>query len=72
MNVEEYNQRVAKINEMSDEALDALIEAGKCPYPCELLKGVPAGMGHCPLCGEMVLYGVPHTPRWDDGSAERP
>jgi len=66
MNVQEYNQRVAKINEMSDEALDILIAEGRCPYPCELLTDVPQGMHHCPLCGAMVVAGIPHPLRLED------
>lgn len=35
--------------------------------------GAPIGMFHCPLCGEMVLAGMPHPDysAWDLIDAER-
>lgn len=34
----------------------------KCTYDPTKLKGAPIGMFHCPLCGCMVLAGIPHGP----------
>ena len=31
-----------------------------CAYDPEALRGLPLGMFHCPLCGEMVVAGCPH------------
>lgn len=31
-----------------------------CPYKPELLKGLPLGMFHCPICLNMVIAGLPH------------
>jgi len=56
---------VSRINGMSEVEMDQLIKEGKCPYESERLVGQPLGMLHCPLCGEMVLAGVPH-PRQSD------
>ena len=57
---QEYNRKVQGINRMPTGQLEQLIKDGKCPYPCEHMFGVPIGMHHCPLCGEMVIAGVPH------------
>ena len=57
---EEYNKHVEEINAMSTEQIEALIKEDKCPYRPELLKYVPLGMHHCPLCGEMVIAAIPH------------
>ena len=33
----------------------------QCPHdPKEYGKGLPLGMYHCPICGVMVVAGVPH------------
>ncbi len=32
----------------------------ECPTKPEKLVKVPLGMFHCPLCGMMVVAGVPH------------
>lgn len=55
--LEEY---VARINAMSNDEIDALIAEGKCPYESERDTNKSIGMFHCPLCGEMLLAGVPH------------
>ncbi len=60
-----YNEMVDKINAMSKEELDTLIAQDKCPFQPEHLIGVPIGMFHCDVCGEMVIAGVPH-PRYSD------
>jgi hypothetical protein len=36
---------------------------GKCPHDPRELKGEPIGMYHCPVCGEMVIAGLPHEPK---------
>ncbi len=56
-----YNEMVKKINAMSDEDLDKLLKEDECPFQPELIpKQVPIGMHHCPVCGEMVVAGIPH------------
>ena len=37
----------------------------KCPHDPQELKGEPIGMYHCPVCGEMVIAGLPHEPEKD-------
>jgi len=32
----------------------------KCPFDPTEYKDVPIGMFHCPICGEMVIAGIPH------------
>ena len=55
------NEYVVWINALTDEEVDKLISADKCPYEPERIKSdAPIGMFHCPICGEMVLAGVPH------------
>ena len=60
-----YRLKIAIINMMTAEEQEALIQEDRCPYPPEHLLGVPMGMHHCPLCGEMVIAGLPH-PRQKD------
>ena len=56
-----YNEMVKKINAMSDEEIDRLIKEDQCPFQPELMpKGIPIGMFHCEVCGEMVVAGIPH------------
>ena len=55
-----YNAMVERINAMSDEELDRLIKEDKCPFEPEHMKGVPLGMFHCNVCGQMVVAGIPH------------
>ena len=55
-----FNAMIDRINKMPKEELDALVKADKCPYEPEHLKGVPMGMFHCDVCGEMVVAGMPH------------
>lgn len=31
-----------------------------CEFDPKPLIGVPLGMFHCPLCGDMVVAGMPH------------
>jgi len=31
-----------------------------CPFDPILYLGQPIGMFHCPICGEMVIAGLPH------------
>ena len=31
-----------------------------CPHDPTIYKGLPIGMYHCPICGEMVLAGLAH------------
>ena len=54
------NQNAVRIDEMSPDDVERLIQAGQCPYEPEHLVGVPLGMFHCPLCGDMVLAGCQH------------
>lgn len=74
--IEEY---VNRVNGYTGEEIDALIKEDKCPYEPERDENTPIGMYHCPICGEMVLAGVPHPrkpttpytdewPEWDNGS----
>lgn len=35
-------------------------ETTKCPYDPREMSDQPIGMFHCPLCGEMVIAGMPH------------
>jgi hypothetical protein len=37
-----------------------------CPYDPREMTGKPIGMFHCPVCGQMVIAGMEHTPRLDD------
>ena len=32
----------------------------ECEYDPTKLVGLPIGMFHCPLCGEMIVAGFPH------------
>ena len=54
-----------EINALTDEELDALVKAGKCPYEPQQHIGQPIGMYHCPVCGEMVVAGFPHVQTFD-------
>lgn len=60
-NAAKTNINVSQINAMSDEELDRLIAEDACPYEPEHLVGIPLGMFHCPVCGEMVVAGLPHV-----------
>ena len=62
-----YNEMIKRINDMSDEDLDRLIDDDNCPFQPELIPAnVGLGMFHCTVCGEMVVAGCPH-PRAKDG-----
>ena len=61
VNLAAFEEAANKINALSDAELEALIKEDKCPYPSELVVGLPTGMEHCPLCGEMILLGLPHV-----------
>lgn len=66
MHDEHWRQYVAmceRINLMGDEEIEALIDEDRCPYEPEWLLGTPMGMFHCPVCGDMVLAGMPHPKR---------
>lgn len=63
-------RNIEYINSLSEGELSALIDAGKCPYEPEHLKGQPIGMLHCPVCGEMVLAGMKHLQPIDWESPE--
>lgn len=58
-----YGSMVQRCNALTQAEVDALIALDACPYEPEWLVGVPLGMFHCPLCGDMVLAGVPHVRR---------
>lgn len=60
-NRERLDTELRRIDAMSGEELSALIHGDECPYPAEHLVGLPLGMFHCPLCGEMILAGALHT-----------
>lgn len=62
---ESEQEYVERINALSDAEIAERISKDQCPYEPERLQGVPLGMFHCPLCGEMVLASVPH-PRQRD------
>ena len=32
----------------------------RCLFDPSIYTGVPLGMFHCPICGEMVIAGLPH------------
>lgn len=36
-----------------------------CPYDPREMAGLPIGMFHCPMCGEMVIAGMEHIAWWD-------
>lgn len=57
---EDYRKHIKVLNAMSPEQVDNLILDDQCPYEPQHLLGVPIGMFHCPLCGEMVVAGFPH------------
>ena len=66
---EDYHKHVEELNTLSQTQIDNLIMSDDCPYEPQHLLGVPLGMFHCPLCGEMVVAGVPHprqTPPYTD------
>ena len=67
-NLDKYNAMVWRINNLSQDELDALIKADQCPFEPEHLIGVPMGMFHCEVCGDMVVAGFPH-PRGTRNSA---
>ena len=62
---ETHEEYVNRINNLSDDELQKLIDDDQCPYEPERECGVPMGMFHCPLCGEMVLACIQH-PRKND------
>lgn len=33
----------------------------ECTHDPQIMLGKPIGMYHCPVCGCMVLAGIPHT-----------
>lgn len=33
-----------------------------CPFDPSIYVNVPLGMFHCPLCGDMIVAGLPHPP----------
>ena len=59
-NQQAMNAMAARVAAMPDAELDRLIQEDQCPYEPEHLIGVPLGMFHCPLCGEMVVAGIDH------------
>lgn len=64
-NLRAYNEMIARINAMDDAALVALVEADACPFEPQHLIGVPLGMFHCEVCGDMVCAGFAHPRRKD-------
>lgn len=56
----EYNKAIENINKWSPQELYRQLKTGKCPNPVHLLIGVPLGMYHCELCGNMVVAGCGH------------
>jgi hypothetical protein len=59
----EFDKKMEAIKRTPSQELLQQIADDKCPYPTQHLLGVPIGMFHCPLCGEMVLAGQEHGPR---------
>jgi hypothetical protein len=55
-----YNAMTRRIRAMTKQEKHELVKQDKCPFEPEHLKEVPMGMFHCPVCGEMVLAGLPH------------
>ncbi len=55
-----YNEMIGKINEMNQADLDILVAADQCPFEPQHLLGVPMGMFHCEVCGEMIVAGLKH------------
>lgn len=43
---------------MKINTLDSVYD--NCDFDPVPLKGQPIGMFHCPICGEMVVAGLPH------------
>jgi hypothetical protein len=41
---------------------------GDCPHDPRELKGEPIGQYHCPVCGEVVIAGLPHEPKKEEDS----
>lgn len=64
-NKAKYAAMINRINAMSNEEVDRLVAADQCPFEPEHLIGVPMGMFHCEVCGEMVVAGFPHGRRAD-------
>ena len=58
------NQYIERVNSLSDDELTKLIESNSCPYEPQRDGKSPIGMYHCPLCGEMVLSGKKHPPKF--------
>jgi hypothetical protein len=67
-NLVKYNAMVERINAMTAEQVDKLVAEDRCPFEPEHMIGVPLGMFHCDVCGEMVVAGVGHPRRM--GEAE--
>lgn len=66
-NLERYNAMVGRINAMEWKAVEKLIAENKCPFEPEHMIGVPLGMFHCEVCGEMVVAGLEHPRRaWNE------
>lgn len=54
-----------------DPILLAKSPFGRWYYILEEMKGLPIGMFHCPLCGEMVIAGQPHIDYDNEEKGER-
>lgn len=65
-NLAKYNAMVQRINAMTQDQVDLLIAQDRCPFEPEHMIGVPLGMFHCEVCGEMVLAGAPHVRRMEE------
>ena len=55
-----YNTMVDRINHMDSNYVNWSIAMGCCPFEPEHMIGVPIGMFHCQVCGDMVVAGMPH------------
>lgn len=65
-NLAKYNAMVQRINAMTQEEVDKLISEDRCPFEPEHLIGVPMGMFHCEVCGDMVMAGITHPRRMEE------
>lgn len=65
-NEAKYRAMVEKINAMILDQIEALVLADQCPFEPEHMIGVPIGMFHCEVCGEMVVAGFPHPRKTED------
>lgn len=67
--LQKYNDMIRRINAMPADEVDRRVLYDLCPFEPEHLVGVPLGMFHCEVCGEMVVAGLPHPRKSDEEKA---